>query len=398
MGRDKRQEALAYLLEQAEKQGYVTFDNIMDCADANSLPIQDFDWLTSAITTRGIIVYDEAPSNRTVTQQEEDDYDDYAQIDYDDIYDQIIELAPSLESFIAAVRNIIPPQWKEFDTLKYQVLEGNQHARERMIEMHLRVALRIALQRAKAYDMDIEDAVGEACIGLVMAVDKYNPDTNGAFGSYAAMWVLQNLSRQQPTRRPLVYYPVHKKDVYFSAYPLLKECGFIDNPKSVEKHEVRRLLIKRLSLTNEQTDDVLVAATEMESLDEMYFMFFKNIDDFEKHEEDEDLDDIVPDELLEGSDIDEQIIDDSLKKDLKDALLILKDRQREVIELRYGLKDGQEKTLEEVGQYFGVTRERVRQIEKKSLRTLRKSHRSKGLLEYMDLSPSEIIEAQKDES
>ena len=68
MGRDNRQEALAYLLGQAEKQGYVTFDNIMDCADANSLPIKDFDWLTSAITTRGIIVYDEAPTSRTCAQ------------------------------------------------------------------------------------------------------------------------------------------------------------------------------------------------------------------------------------------------------------------------------------------------------------------------------------------
>ena len=188
MGRDNRQEALTYLLDQAEKQGYVTFDDIMDCADANSLPIKDFDWLTSVITTRGILVYDEAPASRTVSDQNDDDFDDYAQSDYEAVYDRIIELEPSLEDFVTAVRNIVPPQWREFSTLKYQVLEGNQHARDRMIEMHLRIALRIALQRTETYDMDIVDAVGEACVGLITAVYKYDPDTNGPFGSYAAMW------------------------------------------------------------------------------------------------------------------------------------------------------------------------------------------------------------------
>ena len=156
MGRDLRQEALTYLLEKADKQGYVTFDDIMDCADANSLPIQDFDWLSSAITTRGILVYDEAPAanNRIVQDSEEDDYNDYAQSDYESVYDRIIELDESLRDFVTEVRNIKPPQWREFSQLKYQVTEGNIHARERMIEMHLRIALRIALQRAEAYDMD----------------------------------------------------------------------------------------------------------------------------------------------------------------------------------------------------------------------------------------------------
>lgn len=63
-----------------------------------------------------------------------------------------------------------------------------------MIEMHLRLALRVALQRAETYDMDIEDAIGYACIGLVIAVDKYDPDTSGAFASYASLWMIQNIS------------------------------------------------------------------------------------------------------------------------------------------------------------------------------------------------------------
>lgn len=392
MGRDNRQETLAYLLEQAEKQGYVTFDNIMDCADANSLPIKDFDWLTSAITTRGILVYDEALANRTVSNQDDDDFDDYAQSDYEAVYNRIIELEPGLEDFVTAVRNIVPPQWREFSTLKHQVLEGNQHARDRMIEMHLRIALRIALQRAEAYDMDIVDAVGEACVGLITAVDKYDPDTNGPFGSYAAMWVLQNISRRQPTRRPLMYYPVHKKDPFFSAYPTLKECGYINEPELFEKEDVIQLLSNRLSFTKEQTEDVLSAAIPFESFEELYSMFFENIDVFEKHESDDEME--MPRELITECDLGDQVAATMLKDQIDEVIGTLTDRERRVLDLRYGLTDGQERTLEEVGQEFEVTRERVRQIEAKALRKLRHPSQSRKLRDYLELRPSEIIKEE----
>lgn len=394
MGRDNRQEALAYLLEQAEKQGYVTFDNIMDCADAKSLPIKDFDWLTSVITTRGILVYDDAPASRIVSNQDGDDFDDYAQSDYEAVYNQIIELEPSLEDFVTAVRNVVPPQWRELSTLKYQVLEGNRHARNRMIEMHLRIALRIALQRTEAYDMDIVDAVGEACVGLITAVDKYDPDTNGPFGSYAAMWVLQNISRRQPTRRPLMYYPVHKKDLFFSAYPILKECGYINEPELFEKEDVRQLLSDRLSFTKEQTEDVLSAVTPFESLEELYSMFFENIDIFEKHNSGYEMGIQMPQELITETDLDDQIAVTMLKDQLDEVLGVLTDRERRVLDLRYGLTDGQERTLEEVGQEFEVTRERVRQIEAKALRKLSHLSRSRKLRDYLELKPSEIIKEE----
>ena len=394
MGRDNRQEALAYLLEQAEKQGYVTFDNIMDCADAKSLPIKDFDWLTSVITTRGILVYDDAPASRIVSNQDGDDFDDYAQSDYEAVYNQIIELEPSLEDFVTAVRNVVPPQWRELSTLKYQVLEGNRHARNRMIEMHLRIALRIALQRTEAYDMDIVDAVGEACVGLITAVDKYDPDTNGPFGSYAAMWVLQNISRRQPTRRPLMYYPVHKKDLFFSAYPILKECGYINEPELFEKEDVLQLLSDRLSFTKEQTEDVLSAVTPFESLEELYSMFFENIDIFEKHNSGYEMGIQMPQELITETDLDDQIAVTMLKDQLDEVLGVLTDRERRVLDLRYGLTDGQERTLEEVGQEFEVTRERVRQIEAKALRKLSHLSRSRKLRDYLELKPSEIIKEE----
>lgn len=388
MGRNLRQEALEYLLEKAEKQGYVTFDDIMDCADEKSLPIQDFDWLSSAITTRGLIIYDEVPINRVSVNQEEDEYDDYAQSDYEAVYNRIIELDESLEPFIAEIRNIMPPQWREFTQLKYQAFEGNQHARERMIGMHLRIAVKIALQRAENYDMDIQDAIGEACIGLVIAVDKYNPDMNGPFGSYASMWILQNLTRHQPTKRPLMYYPVHKKEPYFSAYPILKKYGYIGETNLLTNESIRELLQEKLSFTNEQTDDVLNAATPFVSFEEQYLMSFKNNDVFEKHQTESDEEDFIPDELIAEEDLDERIAKAMLKEQLAEVLKTLSEREQEVLALRYGLSDGQEKTLEEVGMIFNVTRERIRQIEAKALRKLRHPSRSRKLKDYLDYTPT----------
>lgn len=390
MGRDLRQEALTYLLEKANKQGYVTFDDIMDCADADSLPIQDFDWLSSAITTRGILVYDEAPttSNRIDQNNDDEDYSDYAQSDYEYVYDRIIELDESLRDFVTEVRNIKPPQWKEFSQLKYQVTEGNQHARDRMIEMHLRIALRIALRRAETYDTDIQDAIGEACIGLVTAVDKYDPDTNGAFGSYAAMWVLQNISRQQPTQKALMYYPVHKKELYFSAYSLLKAVGVAGDIDAINNPEVYDLLSKRLSFTKEQTEDAIYATVPFESFEVLYDMFFGNFDVFEKQEKTEINTNLYPQELICEDDVEAQISAIMMRQQLIEVLGTLTGREQQVLELRYGLKGDVPKTLEEVGIEFNVTRERVRQIEVKALRKLRHPSRSQKLWDYIDYTPT----------
>lgn len=382
MERDLRQEALENLLKKAKKQGYLTFDDIMDCADEKSLPIQDFDWLSNAITTRGLIIYDEIPINRIAVNQEEDEYNDYAQSDYESVYNRIIELDDSLEPFIAEIRNIMPPQWREFTQLKYQAFEGNQHARERMITMHLRIAVKIALQRAENYDMCIQDAIGEACIGLVIAVDKYNPDTNGPFSSYASMWILQNLTRHQPTKRPLMYYPVHKKEPYFSAYPILKGYGYIGETELLTDKFVRELLQRKFLLTQGQIDDVLNAATSFVSFEDWYSMLF------EKHKDEWDDEFLMPNELIIENDLDERIAKTLLKDQLTEVLETLTEREQKVLTLRYGLSDGQERTLEEVGVMFNITRERIRQIEAKALRKLRHPSRSRKLVGYYDLGLS----------
>lgn len=368
MGSDKRQDAYEYLIDLAGKQGYVTFDDIMDCADERDLPIQDFDWLSGAITTRGIIVYDDLPENIAVDQ--DSDYDDYAHGDYDQVYDQIIELDPSLEELVTQVRNIIPPQRREFGTLIYLAKEGNTHARSRIIEMHLRVALKIALQSAVAYDQDIAETISDACIGLIQAVDKFNPDTHDTFHAYASMWILQSIRRHRPIKRPIIYYPVNVKELYYSAYPILEEYGYLSNNPRVEVkiEDVKFALKKGLNLTDRQIQVLLTEATPLDSIDdeaiqaEMENAAFYNI-----------RPDGDPLKSIEG---------DDLKDTLHEVMSTLTQREREVITLRYGLDGGRERTLEEVGRRFGVTRERIRQIEAKSLKKFRHPSRTNKLRDY----------------
>ena len=374
---DNRQAAFNELIQLADSQGYVTFDDIMDCADEYSLPIQDFDWLSNSITSRGTIVYSEKPSQSS--PETEMEYDDFAQSDYEAVYKRIVELSPSLEPFVSLIKNILPPQRGEIKQLKYQIVDGNTYARTRMIEMHLRLALRVALQRAEIYDMDIEDAVGYACIGLVVAVDRYDPDTSGAFASYASLWILQNISREQSTQRPLVYYPVHKKEGYFTAYPLLKQNDCIGCDKLIECAKALDIVKTRLGCGDENAEDIIEQMIPDERYESLYWNEYKD-----RTFEDKDvfIASIAQDAVSGKEEAFDFVFEDMRRKCVAKQLERLKPREKDVLKKRYGF-EGIPKTLEEVGRTMGVTRERIRQIETKALNRLRTPSYSQYLKDFL---------------
>ena len=384
--------ALANLIQLSSEKGFLVFDDVYDVADRWNLSIRDVDYLSSSIATRGILVYDEAPVTNAAGSSE-DDYDDYAQRDYEAVFNRVIELDPGLEDFINVVRAVVPPQAREMDQLKYQVQEGNLYARERVIQMHLRFAVRIALQRAELYDCEIADTLQEACVGLITAVDRYDPDSSGPFGSYASLWILQNIGRAQATQRPVVYYPVHKKEGYFTMYPILKENGYLDSDIWTNP-EVRRLIQNRLGCGIDNAEDIINQSMPIESLDDIYELFLKNIgvgeiqdDVFENIIENEISQDVFQninsDAFYWNDDICEEVEQRSLRETLEKLMGELTSREQEVLKARYGFEDDVEKTLEEVGQTFGVTRERIRQIESKALRKLSHPTRTRKLKDFL---------------
>lgn len=380
--------ALANLIQLSSEKGFLLFDDIYDIADKWNLSIRDVDYLSCSIVAREILVYDEAPVTK-VSGSSEDDYDDYAQRDYEAVFNRVVELDPGLKNFINAVRTVVPPQAHEMDQLKYQVQEGNLYARERVIQMHLRVAVRIALQRAETYDREIADTLQEACIGLVTAVDRYDPDSGGSFGSYAALWILQNIERTQVNQRPTVYYPVHKKEGYSTMYPILKEKGYLDSYIRRES-EIRRMIQDQLGCSIDQVEDIINQLIPIESLDAIYEMFLQNIemdDDLEIVTEKE-----IPVNVLQGINVDAINWNDDVYREIEKRALgeilrsmmgELTNREQQILQMRYGFEDGIEKTLEEVGKKFGVTRERIRQIEVRAIAKLSTPKRRQKLQDFL---------------
>lgn len=378
----KRQRALEQLLKTADIQGYVIFDDIMSAADEYNLSIPEVDWLSEAIATKGIIIYDEAPNSPSSSDVE---FEDYAQIDYEDIYKRVLQIDPSLESFIESIRHIKPPQFREIAQLQYLVREGNQHARNRMYEMHLRSAIRVALQRAESFDVCLADVIQDACVGLMTAVDKYDPNENGSFGSYATLYMLQNISREQSTVNALVYYPVHKKEDCFSVYPMLKERGCISCDGFGQCERMATTIVEKLHCSVEDLPGIYEMLSPFLSLEAEYEHFTFEYDRYESNGRDVSriLNYSAFSYFAEETWIN-QIMSEDMHITLQGTLATLTPRESNIISLRYGLKDGTEHTLAEVGEVLHVTRERIRQIEVKALRKMRHPSRSRRLKFYLN--------------
>lgn len=190
-----------------------------------------------------------------------------------------------------------------------------------------------------------------------------------------------------------VYYPVHKKEGYFTMYPILKENGYLNFDIWTDP-EVRRIIQDRLGCGIDQAEDIIRQSMPIESLDEIYEMFLKNIDVdeiqddvFENIIENEIqpnvFQNINPDAFYWNDGIYEEIEQRALREILEKLMGELSEREQAVLIARYGFEDGVEKTLEEVGQTFGVTRERIRQIESKALRKLSHPTRIRELKDFL---------------
>jgi len=365
-----REYAIENLQNISNKQGYITFDDIINTSEKYMLSLQDVDLLSSTLTEKGILIKEDFIDNADVNDGEIDEFADFAHEDYENIYSNILAVAPTAESLINEVRKIVPPQWKEFEQLKYQIREGNQYAKNRVIEMYLRLAIKMAFQRSETYDVEFSDLLSDAFIGLINAVNRYDPDTNGAFQSYASMWILQSMSRGQGTQRATIYYPFHRKEGYFGMYPFFKKYGCLECDEFGKCNKAVDLVKDMAGLEGNDARYAIEACIPLDSYDVI----------LEKYE----LCDMkaMPRELISDFDVDDSLFGDELKQVVDDSLNKLSDREKEVIVLRYGIIDGKERTLEEVGESFGVTRERIRQIESKAFKRLRHPSKSKILKEY----------------
>lgn len=358
------------LIAESEKKGFLTFDDIMDMSDAHSLSVSEVDQLSEALEIRGIIIYETAPSGNHI-----DHFEDYSRIDYEAIFKEVVSLSPELEYIVDLIRKLPPPQYGEISALTAQVSAGNAYARERLILIHLRVVLKIALSMAKSHQYDIANTVSAGFVGLIIAVDKFDPDGFSAFQSYASLWIQQNINRECNPIWMEYYFPAHYKEKMLPAYERYLNHWCVDClPGSLCETLVSEIA-NELDIPFEQVTEYLTAAINQSEKHLYLSNYFDENDCGEEQDLPQDL--ILSDNMLFDS------ISASISRQaLLDVLDSLTPKEANVIRLRTGFDDGQPLTLEDVGTMYGVTRERIRQIEAKALRKMRHPTKAKKIRDY----------------
>lgn len=363
------------LLALAKQKGFLTFDDILDAASTSLLSASDIDRLSNNLQSQGVMLVETAPEQLS---SEITDITDYSRTDYDVVFSEVLALSENLTPLINTVKEIPPPQYGEIQTLAEQLQYENEFARERLILLHLRVAIKIALSIAKQYSYDIEDAVSASFIGLVEAVEHFDLNGFSAFLSYASMWIQQNIHRFCTPVWMEYYCPTHIREKMFPVLlkhnanngTLICENGF--DPDSIVR------IADDLGFSEEQVEKYLLFAfNQIAGHIDINTLLYSD----EEYEDPKYNDEILS-YICDNVDLYERIANKNLAEVIPTILSSFNPREREIIRMRFGFEDGSPKTLEEVGQKFNITRERVRQIETKCIRKLRHPTRAKKIKDF----------------
>jgi RNA polymerase primary sigma factor len=260
----------------------------------------------------------------------------------------------ALRTYLKEIRHIPLLSAKEEVTLSRRIKKGDEQARKRMIQSNLRLVISIA-KRYMHLGIPLLDLIEEGNLGLMKAVDRFNSKKGFRFSTYAAWWIKQSITRSISDQGKMIRVPVYMNDL-------------ISQWKKKKEHLSQKL--KRIPSDEEVAEKLKIPKDKIEHINFWMSTKTSSLDAPIGEEEEGQVADLIEDESAQSPD--EQITHLLNKERIGNLLGIMTERERLVLDMRFGLKDSQPHTLAQVAKKLGVSRERIRQIEEVALKKLRK--------------------------
>ena len=369
---DKKMEMITHFLEKARKDGVVSEFEIDELMSECDLDISNRETLVETLETSGVEItggeIQDSFDDIDIEDPDEEDFKDIEAEAEDTSFEDIeknMAIDDPVRMYLKEIGKVPLLTADEELELAKKMEEGDEYAKTRLCEANLRLVVSIA-KRYVGRGMQFLDLIQEGNLGLIKAVDKFDWRKGFKFSTYATWWIRQSITRSIADQARTIRIPVHMVETINKQIrvtrQLLQEYG--RDPSHEE-------IAKEMEIPVEKVREIAKIAQEPVSLETPI-----------GEEEDSHLGDFIPDEDV-PSPADAAAFS-MLKDQLNEVLATLTDREQEVLRLRFGLDDGRQRTLEEVGKQFNVTRERIRQIEAKAIRKLRHPNRRKWLYDYLE--------------
>ena len=350
------------LIEWGKKKGSITVQELMDMVTDMRIDLEQVDRVYEAMETAGVEITDdvqeESFDDLTFEKESKDDEDEKAGGDYFVTDDPV-------KTYLKEIGRIPLLSAEEETELAKRCMEMDPEAKKRLSEANLRLVVSIA-KRYSNRGLSFLDLIQEGNLGLIKAVDKFDYKKGFKFSTYATWWIRQAITRAIADQARTIRIPVH----------MVETINKVKKASNTLLHQLNREptveeIAAELGFDVPRVQEIMRVMQDPVSLETPI-----------GEEEDSHLADFIPDEETPAPQ--EAALHTVLEEELDKVLDTLTPREAKVLRLRFGLVDGRPRTLEEVGQEFDVTRERIRQIEAKALRKMRHPSRSKRLKDFLE--------------